>query len=207
MNKSNRESSKKQRQLIGMACAYFGMGKVDKQVMLRERFGVSSATELNYAQAEELIDSMVARGYTIKSKKRPYLTRKQPVRGGKQRRNKNITAMASQAELSKIDALARLISWRTKNGMERWMKKRFDLEKIRTGHDAFRVIEGLKGMFENQMKKRFGPDWWKQPNHDVEVCYYIIQHFPCMVAGFSIPAYDRIRELENSGSLPRAAAG
>ncbi len=81
MIKDNRESSKKQRQLIGMACNHFGMGKVDKQVMLMTRYGVGSTTELTYAQAEEVIDDFKAQGFVITSKKRPYFRRQRPVSG------------------------------------------------------------------------------------------------------------------------------
>ena len=204
MNKSNRESSKKQRQLIAMACDYFGMGKVDKQLMLKEQCGQSSTTEITYAQAEAVIDDFVAKGYPIKSKKRRYMTRKRPFTGGHKKPNGKTIALVSPAELSKIDAVAGLISWRVENGMEKWMKKRFKISKVKTSRDAFVVIEGLKGMFENQMKKKHGPDWWKKPHKDIEICYYIAEHFPNMTGGIVVPAYARVRDF---GDKEMSAAG
>ncbi|MCP3942200.1 MAG: DUF1018 domain-containing protein [Desulfobacteraceae bacterium] len=174
MNKKNYESSKKQRQLIGMACAYFSINKEDKKAILLDRFGKNSTTDLNYAHAEELIDDFVSKGFTIKSTKRKYMKRKSIV--GK--KPGKLVALVSPAELSKIDAVAGLISWKVENGFQKWMKKRFKIVKVKTAYNAFVVIEGLKGMFENQMKKQYGPDWWQQPHEDVEIRYYIAQHFP-----------------------------
>ncbi|WP_035238116.1 phage protein GemA/Gp16 family protein [Desulfobacter vibrioformis] len=178
MDKNNLESSRKQRQLIAIACGQLDIGKVDKKVMLMTRYDVSSTTDLTYAQAEELIDELVKKGFAIVSDKRPYVRRQRPVRAAHEKQPGKMVALASPAELSKIDALAGLISWRVENGMTRWMKKRFKISKVKTSHDAFVVIEGLKGMFENQMKKKHGPDWWMAPHEDIEVRFYIAEHFP-----------------------------
>jgi hypothetical protein len=194
MLKENRESSKKQRQLIAMACGHFGIGKTDKQVMLMTRYGVSSTTELTYAQAEEVIDDYVRKGFVIKSEKRPYFRRQRPVAGAHRKKTGKVTAMATPAELEKIDALAGLIAWRAENGMVKWMRKRFKISQVKTSRDAFVVIEGLKGMFENQMKKAHGPDWWLADHEDVEICFYIAEHFPHLVAGAVVPAYARVME-------------
>ena len=42
------------------------------------------------------------------------------------------------------------------------MKARMGVERVRTAYDAWIVIEGLKKMFENKMRKDFGPDWSKE---------------------------------------------
>lgn len=201
MNKGNRESSKKQRQLIAMACGHFGLGKADKQVMLLQRYNVSSTTELTFAQAEELIDDYVRKGFVIESKKRHHSRRRQPVAGAHGKKSGKVTALASNAELSKIDALAGLVEWKVENGMVRWMKKRFKIDQVRTARQAFMVIEGLKGMFENQMKKRHGPEWWKEPYEDIGVCFYIAEYFPNMVEGNVVPAYARVRDVEGRGGI------
>lgn len=201
MNKSDRESSKKQRQLIAMACTHFAMARDDKKAMLLERYGKESTTDLTYAQAEELIDDFVDRGYVIKSKKRRYLKRRRPFPGGQKRKTGNMVALASQAELAKIDALAGLITWRVENGMERWMEKRFRITRVKTAGDALKVIEGLKGMFENQMKKQFGPDWWQEPHEDIEICWYIVEYFPHWVNEHLIPAAARFRDHARAGQV------
>ena len=53
-----------------------------------------------------------------------------------------------------------MIRWEYQNGFEKWMKARIHIEKVRTAGDAFRVIEGLKKLFENQMLAQHvgGPD-------------------------------------------------
>lgn len=204
MDKANRESSKVQRQLIGMACSHLGISRDDKKAMILERYGQESASDISFADAEELIDEFVAKGFVIKSKKRRYLSRRRPIPGGQKRKSGNMVALASQAELAKIDALAGLVSWRVENGMARWMKKRFGINEVRTAGDALKVIEGLKGMFENQMKQQFGRDWWQLPHDDIEVCWYIAEYYPMMVNGNVVPAYARVRDLGGQGILKGA---
>lgn len=176
--KKNRESSFKQRQLIAIGCGKLAISKDDKEAMLLSRYGKSSTTELTFAQAEEVIDDLRDKDFVITSKKRPYMKRRKPFTGGHSKRTGKTVALASQAELAKIDALAGLITWKAENGMVWWMKNRFKIDKVKTSHDAFMVIEGLKGMFENQMKKEHGPDWWRRPHGDIEIRHYIAEHFP-----------------------------
>ena len=204
MDKSNRESSKTQRQLIGMACSHFRIGKTDKKVMLLERYGKGSASDLSFADAEELIDDFVAKGFVIKSNKRRYLSRRRPVPGSRKSGPGEVVPMATQAELAKIDALANLIEWRVENGMSKWMNRRFRIRQVKTSYEAFKVIEGLKGMFENQMKKRFGKEWWQLAHDDIEVCWYIAEYYPMMVDGNVVPAYARVRDMGGAGSLTGA---
>ena len=88
--------------------------------------------------------------------------------------------MASRAEREKIAAVARLIEWRLADGLERWMLARFKINKARTAQDAYRVIEGLKKMFENRMRKIRGDDWWMHEYDDPEVRKYIKEHCPAV---------------------------
>ncbi len=192
MNKKKQASSIKQKQIIAMACGHFGFSKEDKKTMLMDRYDENSTTGLNYAQAEEVIDDFVSKGFVIQSTKRKYMRRK-TVAGKKPGK---LVALASPAELSKIDAVAGLISWRVENGLQKWMKKRFKIDQVRTAWEALKVIEGLKGMFKNQMKKKHGPDWYQEPYEDVEICYFIAEHFPAMVNGHPLPAWARVRDLE-----------
>lgn len=207
MDKSNFVSSRKQRQLIAMACGHFGIGKTDKKVMLLQRYNVSSTTELTFVQAEEVIDDFVKKGFVIKSDKRPYTRRQLPVRSAHEKQPGKMVALASQAELSKVDALAGLIKWRVEDGMAKWMGKRFKIKAVRTTREAFVVIEGLKGMFENQMEKKHGADWWMEPHEDLGVCFYIAEHFPNMVAGNVVPGYARARDHRNQYGVMAVMAG
>jgi hypothetical protein len=191
MNKSKRESSKKQRQLIAMACSHFDITRDDKQILLCNRYGKKSTTDLSFAQAEELIDSFVEQGFVIKSEKRRYISRKKAIKGGKKRKTGTVVAMATPAELAKIDALSGLIEWRRENGKNLWIKKRFGIDRVKTGEDAFKVIEGLKGMFENQMKKLHGAQWYRKDFEDIEICRFIAEYFSAQVYG-ALPAYARI---------------
>jgi len=203
MDKKTQDSSIKQRQIIAMACGHFDFSKEDKKAMLMDRYKEESTTGLNYAQAEEVIDDFVSKGFVIRSTKRKYM-RRTTVTGKK---SGQLVALASPAELSKIDAVAGLISWRVENGLQKWMKKRFKITQVKTAWEAFRVIEGLKGMFKNQMKKEHGPDWYQEPYEDVEICYFIAEHFPAMVNGHPLPAYARVRDLEELRNITACMAG
>ncbi|MDA8140378.1 MAG: DUF1018 domain-containing protein [Desulfobacteraceae bacterium] len=192
-------STKTQRQLIGIACGQLGIDKPMKEDMLRERFGKESTTLISRAQADEFLKELKSRGfetrYTPRSKPRGQHI---PRAGGK------VTAMVSQQELEKIAAVSALIPWRLENGLALWMKKRVGVDKIRTAEHAYKVIEGLKKMFENGMKKQHGPDWWVMihPGRpDIET--YIQEHCPLdyrlsmlarrLSAGMITPEYYNIK--------------
>ena len=163
-------STKKQRQLIGIACNQLGIDKPVKADMLLERFGKSSTTDISKADAEEFLGELKSKGFRFKRGRSKRQTI--PRAGG------NTVSMVSKKELEKISALSGLIHWRKENGLARWMHARLGIEKIRTGGDAYRVIEGLKKMFENGMKKKHGPDWWVGLYEDPETERYIQEHCP-----------------------------
>ncbi len=160
MDKRRKPSSKKQRQLIAIACSKLGIDKHDKQGLLLERFNKASTVELTYAEAEELIDDMVQKGFFIPSKKRPFYRRRKPVDVSKDKKSGcKFIILASPAERAKISALADLVEWKIEGGLERWMSMRFGFNKAKTADEAFKVIEGLKGLIKNQLQKRYGKQW------------------------------------------------
>lgn len=173
--KKNQPSSIKQRQLLAIARQQLNIDRDDYKAVMTERYGVDSSTRLTFGQAEEFIDFFIARGFVLITKKRRYLKRKNPA---KTRQYPKVIDMASPAELEKIDALAGLITWRCEDGMTRWMKKFLKIDRVKTGRDAFRVIEGLKKMFENGMVKLYGEDWWCKRFDSTEVNAYIAEHLP-----------------------------
>ena len=148
----------------------------DYYEMLDGRFGVESCTELSRAQAGKVIDMFAEWGFFVpvpaKRKKRRRSGKPSPRKDG------NMVRMASREEHEKIAAVARLIEWRLADGLERWMLARFKIKKVRTAQDAYRVIEGLKKMFENRMRKIRGDDWWMHEYDDPEVREYIKEHCP-----------------------------
>ncbi|NDY74470.1 hypothetical protein DO021_21490 [Desulfobacter hydrogenophilus] len=173
--KKNQPSSVKQRQLLAIARQQLNMDKDDYKAIMTAHYGVDSSTRLTFGQAEEFIDYFASRGFVIVSKKRRYLKRKNPA---KTREYPKVIDMASPAELEKIDALAGLITWRCEDGMTRWMQKFLKIDRVKTGRDAFRAIEGLKKMFENGMVKLHGEDWWLKSFDSLEINAYIAEHMP-----------------------------
>jgi len=170
-------STGKQRQLIAIGCSQVGISATLRHEMLAARFGVDSSTKLTRIQAALFLSELEARGFTIRSRKGTKRSRKGRI-GTTRKPGATLVAIASQGELDKIRALAGLIRWKCENGLERWMQKRFGIDRVRTSHDAFRVIEGLKKMFENRMKRDFGDDWWVRVFDDPAIEIYKTEHCP-----------------------------
>lgn len=96
-------------------------------------------------------------------------------REGSRSKNK-VAATVREGQWNKINMLRGLIRWELEDGFHRWCEKRFGFRAPKTDRDAWKVIEGLKAMFENQMNAEFGPDWATLPNHDFGVRRYIKIH-------------------------------
>jgi hypothetical protein len=183
INKKNKPSSGKQRQLLAIARQQLDMDRDDYKALMTERYGVDSSTKLTFEQAGELIDYFITKGFVITGTKRRYMKRRSTGKKGSK-----LVALVSPAELEKIDAVAGLIRWRCEDGMTLWMKKFLKIDKVKTGGDAFRVIEGLKKMFENGMVKAYGVDWWLNEYEDTEINAYIVTHLPARYEGRAVPA-------------------
>ncbi len=161
----------RQIRLIKIGQKQLGIDDGTYRAMLKDRFGVASCTKLSKLQAGAFINELREKGFRFvwKANKRP--GKPMPRRSG------NMVRLASQAQHEKIAAVARLIDWRIKDGLTRWLFKRFSIRRVKTAQDAFLVIEGLKKMFENQMKREHGPDWMERVWDDPEVDRYIREHF------------------------------
>lgn len=151
--------------------------------ILKNRFGVESCKDLTCPQAIRLIDYFKSLGMM----RRP-LKKLQKTNAGKfkkksrakqiARKNSNVIRLASEAEKAKIRALAALIQWKNQDGLSLWMDKFFGISRVKTGNDAYLVIEGLKKLFENKMKEAHGDSWWAMNFDDVNIRRYIQRHCP-----------------------------
>lgn len=175
--------STKQIQIIKMAAKQLGLDDATYRDMLWERYRVRSCTALDRRQADDLIDDFQKKGFHLQSKRRPW----PPVRGGTRApraqgtpREGKVVGLASRDELEKIAALADLITWRAENGLALFFEKRLGIAggRVRTAREAYLAIESLKKLFENGMKKQYGPDWWLRPFADTAISDYIARHAP-----------------------------
>jgi phage gp16-like protein len=151
--------------------------------MLEKRFGVTSCTQLTCAQAGRLIDLYITWGWASGGKRKAEsrsqnsgVRSQNPERSNVPRQAGNMVKMVSPAQQKKIGALADLIEWRVKDGLTRWVAKRFKIDKIKTAQQAWQVIEGLKKMFERQMEKQHGPGWRDLNYNDSSIKRYIGEH-------------------------------
>lgn len=149
-----------------------GMDDDTYRDMLLEHFNVSSCTQLTRMQAGKAIELL--RGFGWQEQRR--VPRKPPRR--RPGKSEGVLRLVTARELEKIGVLTGLIKWRYKNGFSLWMKKRLHITRVRTDEDAFKVIEGLKKMFENGMKKQHGHEWWRMDFNDPDIMDYIELHCP-----------------------------
>ncbi len=142
--------------------------------MLKSRFNVTSCTQLSCGQAGKLIELYIKWGWAKSLKSRPQMREKnRKIQTSLPRQSGNMTKMVSPAQKKKIGALANMIQWRVKDGLTRWIAKRFSIDKIKTAQQAWQVIEGLKKMFERQMEKQHGPGWKNIDYDDSSIRRYI----------------------------------
>jgi len=68
-------------------------------------------------------------------------------------------ALATAAEIEKINAVASLVEWRFEDGLQRFLESRMGIKggKVRTAEEAYRAIEGLKKMFEKRDEEGLRP--------------------------------------------------
>jgi len=179
----------KQIQIIKMAQHQLGLDDATYRDILHTGYGVTSCKMLTADQADALIDRLQARGFAFKPNKKWGSARKRWTQGswgggkarpaGTPRKTGKVVALATAAEIEKINAVASLISWRYENGLALFLDKRMGIKggKVRTADEAYRAIEGIKKMFENAMKANNGPEWWTL-RFAPEVEDYINEHAP-----------------------------
>ncbi|MDR2105302.1 MAG: regulatory protein GemA [Deferribacteraceae bacterium] len=127
--------TKVQIKLIHTAKSVLNMDEGTYRELLMERYKVSSSKDLTQGQAAELITHLNRLGF----KPLP------PVRLKK--KDDKVIQLATQQQLLLIDVLRANIYWkRGDEGFGMWLDKFYHIDKVRTFDEAYKVIEGLKGM-------------------------------------------------------------
>lgn len=141
----------KQIQLIHIAQAQLGLDDVAYRAIIAGRTGgkKESSRDLTYAEADAVINYMVTQGFVIKRK---YVTRERGAWRRKRFRHlpADVILLPTIDQMEMIEALAKKITWRYQDGYERWRRKYMKIDRIITAQQASDVIEGLKGMLDNQ---------------------------------------------------------
>jgi len=142
----NKPISKAQIKIIHVALGELKISDEEYRTILSDRYWVNTCKALSYDDAHDLIfNYFVEKGFRVVTKKYQSVKVSKP-------RAQNIIQMVSPQQLAKIEHLRADIRWHVHDGFQRWLKKWLKKEKIQTGKDAFRVIEGLKGMLSRQEK-------------------------------------------------------
>jgi hypothetical protein len=167
-----------QLKLLHVAPRQLGMADDDFKAMLKSLTGKASRKDLNRAQAGRVIDTLI-KVYDFRvqgARKKPARRLRAVPRAG----SAKVVVLPTAREMEKIAALIPLIAWRTADGYQRWLEKRMRIIHIKTAGESFRVIEGLKKMFENQMRKLYGEHWWLLAFADKGILAYIREHRPAV---------------------------
>jgi len=167
-----------QLKLLHVAPRQLGMEDDDFKALLKSLTGKASRKDLTRVQAGQVIDTLI-KLYAFKvqgSSKKPC----RRLRAVPRESTAKVVVLPTAREMEKIQALIPLITWRTADGYQSWLEKRMQIIHIKTAGESFRVIEGLKKMFENQMRKTYGDHWWLLAFSDKGVLAYIREHRPAV---------------------------
>lgn len=126
-------ANKKQLQIIHIAKNQMKLDDGTYRETLQYRYGVSSAKDLTWTQADALIDLFKTKGFSVK-RKRTAIARAGAVK------------LASVFQRELIEVLKANVVWHSNGGYASWLEKRMKIKKVVTAQEAFKVIEGLKGM-------------------------------------------------------------
>lgn len=161
--------------LLHIAPKQLGMDDDEFKGLLNELTGKDSRKDLTARQAGRVIDLLINRyGFVIRGAKK----RTEPHRRSIPRKTPKVVCMATSEELDKIEALIPLVEWRSENGYQSWLEKRMGIARVKTAEEAYKTIEGLKKMFEGQMKRQHGEHWWIMAFSDAGILGYIREHCP-----------------------------
>jgi hypothetical protein len=170
-----------QTKMIHTAKRALGLSDEDYRDMLEERFGHRSSSDLTSNQARVFIDELIVKGFEsagAKIGKQVEGDRRQEKSKGKKNRpvmkdgketpfvyvnphnrwgiwhndmHDKCVSLPSRDQLDFIDEMKALVIWREVNGFEKWLLKRFKLNKICTSRQAAAVIEALKRMSKDSL--------------------------------------------------------
>jgi hypothetical protein len=120
------------------------------RTVLRALFRVETSKDLTYAQATEFIDHLQKLGFKIKSNRvAPPCAHCAP-RPKRDAIPDNAIYLVSPQQLYKIEHLSQDIKWKFHDGFQRWLRKYFNIERVRLSMEASMVIEALKNMLKDQ---------------------------------------------------------
>jgi len=179
---------------IKMGQRALGIDDETYRATLWERYRADSCTDLNHEQATDLIEDYISRGFVLiqpeakaskwKNRKqqhpRPASAKATAGRPAIPRDSSKVVGMVRPEEIDKINKVARLVTWRAENGLALFLEKRMGIKdgKVKTSQEAYLAIEGLKKLFENEMKARHGEAWWTMKFGNPEIMTYIREHCP-----------------------------
>lgn len=131
-----------QKQIIHIAKAELGLGDDDYRLIISAQCdGKTSSKDLTFREAHGLIEYFKTLGFRVRPKRAARRRAPAPA---------NVSFIATAGQLRMIEALKGEVRWRYADGYERWLSKYLKIDRVRTGLQATRAIEGLKRLIRTQ---------------------------------------------------------
>ena len=146
---TNRFAPRKMITLAQVRAIHVGLNKrgIDDAVyrqMLDTGWGVDTCKDLDRGQASELLRRI--HGGRRGPDKPPTRRRiRQPAQPSSLPKS-GVIRLASARQQRLINELVSEIRWESEDGYRRWLRRSLGIKQVRTAGEAFRVIEGLKGL-------------------------------------------------------------
>lgn len=140
--------------------------------LLADRYGVGSSLKLTPTQADDLLAHFKRLGWKVKPSGTKRRYKPDPGKGLQrpERRLKPVDrhiGPVSAAQRTKIEALAMVINWRTRDGLNHFCLRMIGREAPAYFHEAHKFIEILKGFRNRQIRDEFraGRPWAEIEEH------------------------------------------
>jgi hypothetical protein len=151
---------------VKIAQKEMGLTDAAYRATLRQLYGVDSCTALTPTQADGLLAHFKVKGWkpTYPEQKRRWNPKPDRTLQNPARRKDppgSTPGLITKAQGEKIRALAMVITWRVRDGLNRICMKMIGREFPVTAEEAYTMIECLKKMRDNEIRERFhgGMSW------------------------------------------------
>ena len=145
---TDRPATAAQIRAIHAAAGRLGLADAEYRALLAD-WGVSTSKDLSRRQASDLL-ARLGRPLARPPGDRPKpATRRRianPAEKPPSGDGDGVIRLATNRQRALIRDLAAEIAWETEDGFRRWLARSLGIDRVRTGADASRAIQGLRGL-------------------------------------------------------------
>lgn len=144
---TNAPITRAQVRAIHVALARRGIDDGTYRALLQGEFGASSCKELTRREASALLDRL-GRPLANPPGAKPRSAVRRPIAEPAKAPEveDGVVRLATKAQRDLIDKLAGEVAWEAEDGFARWLRRSLGIARVRTGAEAAKAIDGLKGL-------------------------------------------------------------